>query len=42
MEAVFEEDVEYVCDFEEGKIASYHLYFDQAGFLSQLGITPGT
>jgi hypothetical protein len=30
-----------VYQFEEGKVASYHLYFDPAGFLSQLGITPG-
>jgi steroid delta-isomerase-like uncharacterized protein len=30
-----------VYEFEEGKITSYHLYFDQAELLSQLGITPG-
>jgi steroid delta-isomerase-like uncharacterized protein len=28
-----------VYEFEEGKITSYHLYFDQAEMLSQLGIT---
>jgi hypothetical protein len=31
-----------VYEFEEGKVASYHLYFDRAEFLSQLGITPGS
>jgi limonene-1,2-epoxide hydrolase len=30
-----------VYEFEEGKITSYHLYFDQAEMLSQLGITAG-
>ena len=30
-----------VYEFEEGKITSFHLYFDQAELLSQLGITPG-
>ena len=30
-----------VYQFQEGKVASYHLYFDQAELLSQLGITPG-
>jgi len=30
-----------VYEFEEGKITSYHLYFDQAEMLGQLGITPG-
>jgi limonene-1,2-epoxide hydrolase/quinol monooxygenase YgiN len=28
-----------VYEFEEGKITSFHLYFDQAEMLSQLGIT---
>jgi limonene-1,2-epoxide hydrolase len=28
-----------VYEFEEGKIISYHLYFDQAEMLGQLGIT---
>jgi predicted ester cyclase len=30
-----------VYEFQEGKITSQHVYFDQAEFLSQLGITPG-
>jgi heme-degrading monooxygenase HmoA/predicted ester cyclase len=30
-----------VYEFEEGKITSFHLYFDQAELLSQLGITAG-
>jgi len=30
-----------VYEFEEGKITSFHLYFDQAEMLSQLGITAG-
>jgi heme-degrading monooxygenase HmoA/limonene-1,2-epoxide hydrolase len=30
-----------VYEFDEGKITSYHLYFDQMEMLSQLGITPG-
>jgi predicted ester cyclase len=30
-----------VYEFDEGKITSFHLYFDQAELLSQLGITPG-
>jgi heme-degrading monooxygenase HmoA/limonene-1,2-epoxide hydrolase len=30
-----------VYEFEEGKITSYHLYFDQAELLSQLGIASG-
>ncbi len=28
-----------VYEFEEGKITSFHLYFDQAEMLGQLGIT---
>lgn len=30
-----------VYEFEEGKVTSFHLYFDQAEMLSQLGITAG-
>jgi predicted ester cyclase len=30
-----------VYEFEEGKITSFHLYFDQADMLRQLGITAG-
>ena len=29
-----------VYEYEEGKISSFHLFFDQADLLSQLGITP--
>jgi predicted ester cyclase/quinol monooxygenase YgiN len=28
-------------EFEEGKITSFHLYFDQVDMLTQLGVTPG-
>ncbi len=31
-----------VYEFEEGKITSYHLYFDQAELLTQLGIAAGS
>src|SRR5690348_9336065 len=31
-----------VYEFEEGKITSYHLYFDQAELLSQLGVAAGS
>ena len=30
-----------VNEFEEGKITSFHLYFDQAELLTQLGISAG-
>jgi len=30
-----------VYEFEEGKITSFHLYFDQAEMLRQLGVTAG-
>jgi heme-degrading monooxygenase HmoA/predicted ester cyclase len=30
-----------VYEFEEGKITSFHLYFDQMGLLAQLGLAPG-
>ncbi len=30
-----------VYEFDEGKITSFHLYFDQAELLSQLGVTGG-
>jgi steroid delta-isomerase-like uncharacterized protein len=30
-----------VYEFDEGKITSYHLYFDQMDMLAQLGLTPG-
>jgi ketosteroid isomerase-like protein len=30
-----------VYEFEEGKITSYHLYFDQAELFTQLGIAAG-
>jgi predicted ester cyclase len=26
----------------EGRVRSYHIYFDQAGFLAQLGLTPSS
>ena len=29
-----------VYEFEDGKISSFHLYFDQADLLTQLGISP--
>ena len=29
-----------VYEFDQGKITSYHLYFDQAELMSQLGLTP--
>ena len=28
-----------IYEFDEGKITSYHLYFDQAELMSQLGLT---
>ena len=31
-----------VYEFEEGKITSWHLYFDQADMLSQLGLAAGS
>ena len=31
-----------VYEFDEGKITSFHLYFDQAELLGQLGLTAGT
>lgn len=31
-----------VYEFDEGKITSYHLYFDQAELLGQLGLTAGS
>jgi len=31
-----------VYEFDEGKVTSYHLYFDQAELMSQLGLTPGS
>jgi limonene-1,2-epoxide hydrolase/heme-degrading monooxygenase HmoA len=34
-------DFSGVYEFEEGKITSFHLYFDQAEMLRQLGITAG-
>ena len=30
-----------VYEFDEGKVTSFHLYFDQAGLLSQLGLAAG-
>jgi hypothetical protein len=29
-----------VCEFDEGKITSFHLYFDQADMMMQLAVTP--
>ena len=31
-----------VYEFEEGKITSFHLYFDQAELFTQLGIAAGS
>jgi limonene-1,2-epoxide hydrolase len=31
-----------VCEVEEGKITSFHLYFDQAELMSQLGLAAGS